>query len=232
MEVLESITSYAKDMKVAGQLYQSQREALDILYRYCSDTEPQMNIWEIDSGFFDEFLIYWLPKNNSRLKVDDIYGVLEGVGGYCNHIQDEYNIPGLDKYELIKQYEKEYFRIYELKRLFAKYIGDPIIAVNPLVIELNEYKQYKSRKQNNQRQGIYQQGLFEVMEIDYDRTVIFRKIPKGNPVRIILADYLIAYIRKGDILHFRIKQKQFFALWEVEWVKNCYLSKASRYFNN
>ncbi len=230
MEVLESITSYAKDMLVSGQLYQNQKEALDILYRYCNDTEPGMNISQIDSGFFDEFLTYWLPKNNSRLKVSQIYGVLEGIGGYCNHIKDEYNIPGLDKYELMKQYEKEYIRIYELKRLFSKYIGDPVISITPLVIDLNVYKQYKSHRQNKQNQGAYQQGLFEVMEIDYDRTVVFRKIPRGNPVRIVLADYLIAYIRKGDILHLRIKQKQFFSLWEVEWIKSCYLPKAGRYF--
>lgn len=232
MEVLESITSYTKDMQVAGQLYQGQKEALDILYRYCNDTEPGMNISEIDSSFFDEFLIYWLPKNNSRLNVNEICGILEGIEGYCSHIQGEYNVPGLDKYELIKQYKKEYLRIYELKHLFSRYIGDPIIGINPLVIDFNAYKQYKSHKQNNQNPGIYQQGLFEVMEIDYDRTVVLRKIPKGKPVRIVLADYLIDYLRKGDILHLRIKQRQFFALWEVEWIKNCYLPKASRYLSN
>lgn len=232
MEVLESITNYVENIKGHEYLYKDQREALEILYEYCNNTEPNMNICEIDSSFFDEFLIYWLPKNQSRLKVNEIYEVLKGVGGYCSYIQGVYNILSLEKYEVMKEYKKECLRIYQLKSLFLKYLGDPIININPLVIDFNGYKYYKARKGPKQKQGVYQQGLFEVVEIDYDSTVVVRKLPKGSCARIILTDSLVSYMKKGDILHLYIKQKQFFSLWELEGFKNCYLPKASQYLRN
>ncbi len=62
MEVLESITNYVENIKGHEYLYKDQREALEILYEYCNNTEPNMNICEIDSSFFDEFLIYCYLK--------------------------------------------------------------------------------------------------------------------------------------------------------------------------
>ncbi len=232
MEVLESITSYVEKIRGKSYFDNNQKEALDILYNYCHYTEPQMNICEIDSGFFDEFLMYWLPKNKSRLKTQEVYEVLKGVGGYCSYIRRVHNIPSLEQYEVMKVYKKDCLRIYKLKSLFLEYLGDPILNTNPLVVDFEAYKQYKVRKDNKQRKGVYQQGLFEVVEVDYDNTVVFRRLPRGTCVRVVLTKMLALYIKKGDILHLRIKQKQFFALWEVEELRNCYLPEAGQYLSN
>ncbi|HHX62707.1 MAG TPA: hypothetical protein GX707_18630 [Epulopiscium sp.] len=237
MEVLESITSYVENMKGSMPLCEYhkdtlEKETLEILYAYCNDTEPLMNMNEIDSDFFDKFLIYWLPKNQSRLKASEIYEVLKGVGGYCTYIQRTYNTPNLGGYEVMKVYKKECLRIYQLKGLLLKHLNDPILNTNPLVVDFNAYRHYKTRKATNLKHGVYQQGLFEVMEIDYDNTVVFRRLPRGNCVRVMLTDSLVTYMKKGDILHLRIKQKQFFSFWEIEEIKNCYLSKASQYLKN
>lgn len=229
MVVLETITSY-----IEGNSYldENQKEALDIFYNYCNYTEPQMNIGEIDSSFFDEFITYWLPKNESRLKTWQVNEILKGVGGYCNHIRHLYHIPSLEKYKIITSYKKECLRIYHLKGLFREYLGDPIVSLEPLIIDFEAYKQYKSRKVIKEKNGVYQQGLFKVIEIDYDNTVVFRKLPKGNCVRIILTKGLILYMKKGDILQLRIKQKKFFALWEIEDLRNYYLAEAGQYLRN
>lgn len=229
MEVLQTITSY-----IEGNSYldANQKEALDIFYNYCDYTEPRMNIYEIDSSFFDEFLTYWLPKNQSRLEAWEVNEVLNGVAGYCTHVRSVYNIPGLEKYKVIKAYKQECLRIYQLKGLFREYLGDPILNIKPLVIDFEAYKDYKKKKVAKEKNGVYQQGLFEVVEIDYDNTVVFRKIPKGNCVRIILTKNLILYMKKGDILQLRIKQKQFFSLWEIEDLRSCYLPEAGRYLGN
>lgn len=232
MEVLESITSYVQNIKDDGGLDQNQKEALEILYKYCNYTEPQMNIYEIDSDFFDEFIMYWLPKNQSRLESDEVYEILKGVRGYCTYIQGIYKLPSLEQYEVMKAYKRECLRIYKLKSLFLSHLGDPIVCMDPLVVDLAAYKSYKARKQKQEKNGVYQQGLFEVMEIDYDNTVVFRKLPKGNRVRIVLTRKLITYLKAGDILHARIKQRQFFTLWEVEDLKNCYLPQAGQYLRN
>lgn len=232
MEVLESITRYAEKVKRTPYLYENQRQALEMLYEYCNKTDPGLNLKEVDSGFFDEFLMCWLPKNESRLKEREIYQVLKGVGGYCAYLQEIYELPSLEAYEVMKEYKKEYLRIYQLKHLFLRYLGDPIINTNPFVVDFNAYKTYKTRKCTKEKQGVYQQGLFEVMEIDYDDTVIFRKLPKGKFVRVIMPEYIASYMKKGDILHLKIKQKQFFSCWEIDDFKNCYLANASQYLIN
>lgn len=232
MEVLQSITSYVENMKDSNYTYESQKEALGLLYEYCSNMEPKMHINEVDSSFFDEFLIYWLPKNQSRLGEKQVYQVLKGVRDYCTYIQDTYDIPNLEKYEVMKKHKRECLRIYQLKYLFSKHLGDPILNIKPLIVDFKAYKKYKVRKSIKEKQGIYEQGLFEVIDIDFDNTIVLRKLPKGRCVRIILEDSLVIYMRKGDILHLRIKRKQFFSCWEVEDLKNCYLSNAGQYLMN
>lgn len=219
-------------MKDNHYIYESQKQALDMLYKYCDHTEPQMELSEIDWHFFDEFLMYWLPKNQSRLNEREVYQVLNVVGGYCAYIQEIYNIKTLDQAQVKKEYKREYLRIYQLKRLFLKHLGDPILNVKPLIIDFDIYKQYKSRKELKQTRGIYQQGLYEVIEIDYDNTIVLRRLLKGNCVRILLVDSVIACIREGDILNLRIKQKQYFAYWEVVDLKSCYLSNAGQYLTH
>lgn len=229
MEVLESITSYVEDMEGNGYLCENQKEALELLYKYCNHIEPKMNLYEIDSDFFDKFLMYWLPNNQSRLKEKEADQVLEGIGGYCTYIQSAYDIPKLDQYKIMKKYKREYVRMYQLKNLFLKHLGDPIISIKPFVIDFKAYKDYKIRKGVKENRGVYQQGLFEVIEIDYDNTIIIRKLPQGGYVRVMLSDILVVYIKKGDILHLRIKQKQYFSCWEVIDFKNCYLPNAEQY---
>lgn len=229
MEVLETITSY---IEKNAYLDDSQKEALDIFYNYCNYTEPEMNICEIDPDFFDEFLIYWLPKNQSRLETWEVNEVLKGLGGYCSYIHSIYKIPSLEKYKVVKVYKRECLRIYHLKNLLREYLGDPILTIDPLVVDFEAYKNYKSRKEIKDKNGVYQQGLFEVIEIDYDNTVVFRKIPRGNCVRVVLTKDLILHMKKGDFLQLRIKQKQFFALWEIESLKNCFVSEAGPYLSN
>lgn len=229
MEILETITSY---IEKNTYLDDGQKEALDIFYNYCNYTGPKLNICEIDPSFFEEFLIYWLPKNRSRLEAWQVNEVLKGLGGYCSYIHNIYKIPSLEKYKLIKVYKRECLRIYYLKNLLREYIGDPILNIDPLVVDFQAYKLYKSRKKPREKNGVYQQGLFEVIEIDYDNTVILRKIPRGSCARVILTKNLILHIKKGDLLQLRIKQKQFFTLWEIEELKNCYLPEAGPYLIN
>lgn len=232
MEVLESIRSYTEITKLNPYLYEDQKEALEILYRYCHNTEPQLKFEEIDRDFFDEFLMHWLPNDQLRLEEGKVDQVLKGVGGYCAYIQATHKPPSLRKYRMLTKDKREYRRIYQLKQLFLKYLGDPIISVNPLIIDLKAYKHYRIRKGTKEKQGVYQEGIFEVTEVDYDYTVVLRKLPKGNFVRIIVPEYIASSMRKGDILHLRIKQKQYFAYWEVEDLRNCYLPSANQYLLN
>ena len=232
MEVLQSIVGYTDYLKANNINEGAQKDVLGLLYDYCSHTEPNMPISEIDDSFFDEFLTYWLPKNQGRLKGQMVYEVLRGVGDYCVYIKNTYDIPRLRQYELMKKYKKECLRIYQLKELFSKYLGDPIVNLEPLIVDFEIYKIYKAKKHRKEKGGMYEQGLFEVLEIDYDHTVVLRKLSQQCYVRIILEDDLIIYIRKGDILHLRIKRKQFFSYWEIQELKGCYLSIAQQYIIN
>lgn len=150
MEVLKSITSYVEHMKGNDHIYEGQRRGLEMLYKYCDHTEPEMALSEIDWYFFDEFLMYWLPKNQSRLNEKEVYQILSGIGGYCSYIQETYNIHTLYKSEVEKEYQKEYLRIYKLKRLFLEYLGDPILSLEPFVIDFKIYgKRAGARKAIN-----------------------------------------------------------------------------------
>lgn len=232
MEVLQSIMGYADHLKTNNSNSDKQKETLEMLYDYCSYMEPHMSINEIDANFFDEFLIYWLPKNQGRLKREKVYEVLKDVGDYCVYIQNTYDIPKLRQYELMKIYKNECLRIYQLKESFAKYLGDPIINLHPFIVDFQVYKAYREKKDIEGKGRFYEQGLFEVVDIDYDNTVVLRKLTQGCYVRILLEDSLIIYIRKGDILHLKIRRKHFFSCWEVQELKSCYLSRAQQYLIN
>lgn len=232
MEVLKSITSYLESMSENSSFYENQKHALGMLYNYCNKTEPGLDIQELDLSFFEEFLIYWLPKNQRKLKNKEVDGILRGVGGYCSYIHDRYNIPGLKKHEVLKEYKKECLRLYGLKDSLLKYMGDPILSIDPFVVDFKVYKDYKIRKNAKERQGIYQQGLFQVMEIEYDNTILLQKTPSRACVRTILPGSLVIQMRPGDILHLRLKKKQFYSFWEVVDFKNCYLPDASQYLIN
>ena len=232
VEVLQSIVGYTDYLKVNNMNVETQKNVLGLLYDYCSHGEPNMPVSEIDVSFFDEFLIYWLPKNQSRLKGEMVYEVLKGVVEYCQYIQKTYDIPNLRKYELMKRYKSECLRIYQLKELFSKSLGDPIINLRPFVVDFQTYKVYRAKKDTKEKGGVYDQGLFEVLEIDYDHTVVLQKLSKPCYVRIILEEDLMIYIRKGDILQLRIKRKHFFACWEVQELKSCYLAMAQQYIIN
>lgn len=229
MEVLQSIVGYASYLKAHSLNEHGQTEALGFLHEYCMYGEPTMPISAIDVSFFDEFLIYWLPKNQSRLKEEKVEQVLKGVANYCMYIQQLYHTPKLGQYEPIKDYKQECLRIYRLKRLFSKHLGDPIINLEPFIIDFATYKLYKQKKDDIKSKGVYERGLFEVIDMDYDQTVILRKLSQKSYVRIMLEDFLAPYIRKGDILHLVLKRRQLYSCWEVQKLKGCYLSKAQEY---
>ncbi|NLI89476.1 MAG: hypothetical protein GX366_03595 [Epulopiscium sp.] len=231
MEVLESIVSYVEYRKDNNYICQNQQEAIGMLHNYCTSIDRPTDLKEVDWTFFDKFLIYWLPKNQKDLSEKEFQQVLNVVLGYCDYIRNNHDIKILFTSEAENYYRRECIRIQRLKELFLQHFGYPILAVDPLVIDLEDYKKYKSRRNIKKQDGIYQQGLFQVDEIEYDNTLVLKNISKGNLVRVALVGYIVTSMREGDILHLRIKHKQFFTCWEIIDFKNCYLQNASEYLS-
>lgn len=231
MEVLESIVSYVEYKKGNNYICPNQQEAIRILCNYCTSIDRSIELKEVDWAFFDKFLIYWLPRNQRILSEKGFQQVINEVWGYCDYIKDTHDIKILFTSEAESYYKKECIRIHNLKELFLQHFSYPILSINPLVIDLEIYKKYKTRRNIKKEDGIYQQGLFQVAEIECDNTLILRNISRGNLVRVALVGYIVTSMRVGDILHLRIKHKQFLTCWEIIDFKNCYLPNASEYLS-
>ncbi|HOA81035.1 MAG TPA: hypothetical protein PKK61_08240, partial [Defluviitaleaceae bacterium] len=91
------------------------------------------------------------------------------------------------------------------------------------------YKESKLKKSIKERNGVFEQGYFEVIDISPDCSITIKKKPKGRYAKILLDDDLVLHLKKGDILQLKITRRLFFTYWEIEEIKSCYLKEATKY---
>jgi len=117
---------------------------------------------------------------------------------------------------------------YELKRS----IGHPIVNIDPLIIDLIGYKKLQARKKERRQGMIFEQGYFEMIDVVDQYGVILKK--KWSPeryVKILVDPSIRQLLRKGDLLHMRLRRKLFFTCWDMEEIKSCYLPQAQEYLS-
>ena len=122
-------------------------------------------------------------------------------------------------------------RVYKAKNLLQKMTKDPVIAFNPLVIDLDKYRNKKKKTNYGEIATTYEQSLFEVQECKEGGQIILNKLTQNKQYKLLLEYPVYKYLKKGDILHAVIKRKLFYVYWELEEIKAYYLPQAINLLN-
>lgn len=230
MTVLQTIEDYISYVDSAFIQKPQDMGCIFLLRDFCKQKEPNLELEELDQRFFDEFFLYWLPKKNKNLSDDRIYFLFPTLQRYATYLKSKYKKEQFPL-KISDKFIEEFVRIIHLSRAFSKFVGNPILSKDPWVIDLRCYKQNKMKKNVKEKSGVFEQGYFEVIDIFPDCSITIKKKPTGRYAKVLLDDNLVPYLRRGDILHLKMKRKLFFTYWEIEDIKTCYLKEAQKYLS-
>lgn len=107
--------------------------------------------------------------------------------------------------------------------------GDPLLAINPKIVNLELYKDKKNSKINRDSMATWESGVFEVTEVNGEGFIEVKKQKGQKFFKVLMSPIHLSKIKKGDILEIVIKKKIFFVYWEFEDMKNYYTSLATPY---
>ena len=230
MTVLQTIEDFIAYVNTSLIQKPQDIKCISLLYEYFRQKEPNLELEDLDQRFLDEFFLYWLPKKNKKLSDDKIYYLFPAIQRYFTYLKTKHK-KEVSLFKPLDKFVEDFVRIIHLSRAFSRFVGNPVIITDPLVIDLRCYKENKIKKHTKDKSGVFEQGYFEVLDIAPDCSITIKKKPSGRYAKVLLDDNLIPYLRKGDILHLRMTRKLFFTYWEIEDIKTCYLKEALEYLS-
>lgn len=226
LETIEDYISYINSslLEKSGEVY-----CISLLYDYCNYRESELEIEELDEKFFEQFFLYWLPKKNKKLSDERMYYLFPSIKKYYKYLRRNYNIKELSLSKSTDGFMEEFIRIIHLSKVFSRYVGNPIVGLDPMIIDFRCYKENKIKKNIKEKNGVFEQGYFEVIDISPDCSITIKKKPTGRYAKILLDEDIVLYLKKGDILQLKLTRRLFFTYWEIEDIKSCYLKEAKKY---
>lgn len=230
MTVLQTIEDYIAYVNTSFIQKPQDIKCISLLYEYFRQKDSSLELEDLDQRLLDEFFVYWLPRKNKTLSDDKIYYLFPAIQRYFTYLKTKYK-KEVTLFKPLDKFVEDFIRIIHLSRAFSRFVGNPVISADPLVIDLRCYKETKIKKNTKDKSGVFEQGYFEVLDIAPDCSITIKKKPSGRYAKVLLDDNLIPYLRKGDILHLRMTRKLFFSYWEIEDIKTCYLKEALEYLS-
>lgn len=188
---------------------------------------------EVNEEVFKKFFLYFIPKTTSFLTAQKAKKLLKEVGFFV--VSDR-----LKNYKEIKKaYNNVYYefmedfpRIMQMQKELKNEMGYPVVAFDPIVVDLVNYRREKLLEKYAEKAPIMEQGYFQVLETFGSGVIIFKKLfSQEMYVKIHLGRECIPYMRKYDIVHMRISRRLFFTTWNIEQVRSCYLRQVEDYLH-
>lgn len=233
MHILERVENYVEEIKKKPYIYKIQKSGIEIFRNYIIANGLDRKEEEFNKELLDKLVLLWLPRNKKYLSEAQIYQVIYTLHDISSYINKERVINGEQTEEstILELYGEEYMRVYKAKNLLQKMTKDPVIAFNPLVIDLDKYRNKKKKTNYGEIATTYEQSLFEVQECKEGGQIILSKLTQNKQYKLLLEYPVYKYLKKGDILHAVIKRKLFYVYWELEEIKAYYLPQAINLLN-
>lgn len=226
MHILERVENYAEEIKQKPYIYKIQKLGIEIFKQYIVSNSLDMREEDFNSVLLEKLILLWLPRNKKYLGEAEIYQVIYTIHDILNYIHKEQEAP-----TILELYGEEYMRVYKAKGMLQKLTRDPVISVNPIVVDLDKYKAKKKKAVCGELATTYEQALFEVQECKEGGQVILCKLTQNKQYKLLLEYPAYKYIRKGDIIHAIIKRRLFYVYWELDEVRTYYLPQALNLLN-
>lgn len=229
MHILERVETYVQEVKQTPYVYKMQRLGIEIFKYYITSNSLDIREEDFHKELLEKLVLIWLPKNKKYLSEAEVYQIIYTIHDLFNYIQTQSPQDEQTEKEvptILQCYGEEYKRVYKVRNLLQRITKDPVISVDPLVVDLGKYRYKKEKRSYGEIATTYEQALFEVQECKEGGQVILNKISQTKQYKLLLEYPAYKYMRKGDILHVTLKRKLFYVYWELEEVKAYYLPQA------
>lgn len=235
MHLLERINRYTQDIKKTPYVYSIQKIGIETFINYIDSNALNIDENELKPSMMSKLLLYWIPKNKKYLTEVQAYQLVYTIHDIYNYIDKNKEAAHdkkqqLDTPTLLDAYGQEYMRVYKVRNLLLKLTKDPIIAINPIVVDLNKYRIKKKKGGCSDIATTYEQALFQVQECKEGGQIILTKPGQTKQYKLLLEYPTYKYLKKDDLLHAIIKRKLFYVYWELDEVKSYYLPEALSFF--
>lgn len=221
MYILERVESYIEEIKQKPYIYKIQKLGIEIFKNYIVSNSLNMREEDFREELLEKFILLWLPRNKKYLSEAEIYQVIYTIHDIFNYMHKEEEVSGI-----LELYGEEYMRVYKARNLLQKMTRDPVISVDPIVIDLDRYRAKKKKSGYSEIATTYEQALFEVQECKEGGQVVLCKLSQNKQYKLLLEYPAYKYLRKGDIIHAIIKRRLFYVYWELEELRAYYLPQA------
>lgn len=232
MHILERVEAYVQEVKQTPYVYKIQKLGIEIFKYYITSYSLDIREEDFHKELLDKLVLIWLPRNKKYLSEAEVYQIIYTIHDIFNYIQTTL-VDGHKETQqeqeastILQLYGEEYMRIYKARNLLQRITKDPIISVDPIVVDLDKYRYQKGKKSYGEIATTYEQAFFEVQECKEGGQVILNKLGQTKQYKLLLEYPVYKYLRKGDILHATIKRKLFYVYWELEEIKAYYLPQA------
>lgn len=228
MDVNQLLGEYEQEIKSNGYVYSLQKQGVHLLYSFLNHYQSKSKDEKRVLRELDYFLNIWIPRNKRYLTSIQAFNIAYTVHDFKRYIEKKCNteiaIP-----QVLESHANEYKRLYEARQVLRKMIGDPVISVDPFVIDLKNYRHYKEKKTKKQNMCMYEQGLFVIEEVSREGYLGLKKLKGDRYCKVLCQPHQLAYFKIGDILHGYLKRKVFFIYWEIEDLRTYYTQGAYPY---
>lgn len=230
-ELTELIKEYRKTKP--RNIKKERDRAIQMLKYYCIKHWNAVPVTDLKEDFYDNLIIYYIPKYSLKLSEKDINAIINEVEKVFSYIKKTHGV------NLLKSFKNSYNnnsdelkRVYYMFRNMQQYTESPILSWNPLIIDLNSYKLNKSKKSNTSKKEVYDHGYFEVID-KYGKNIILKKVnTSNNYFKIKLDNGIVGDMKYHDIINMRIKRRLFYTTWDIIDIKEYFSSKISDVFIN
>lgn len=207
------------------------KKLLDLMRNFINQYYEKSEIEVIDEGFFNCFYAFYLPQHLLKLRPIDIKKTFREWLEFSEYVNNR--IKGTYKSDAIKafkKYEQELLRILYLIKEIRKYGEVPILSWDPLIIDINCYRNLKKKEDALSKYMMFEQGYFTVQD-KIGNWVIFNKETPPKTYYKIKMEAIAEEIKSGDIVHMSVKRKIFCTSWNIVNVKAYFNESAGIFLN-
>lgn len=228
MNLVNEVKEYTQYVKQNSYIYSLQQQGLELFLTFIMRDANQVVEQSALAKVFDYFLAFWVPRNKKYLAEVEAFNIVYTVQDLQVYINNKYN-KAEESPIILDLYGEEYMRMYKTKKLLREMIGDPIVSMNPTIISLENYRQHKQKQQKKDSMSVYEQGLFQIDEINKEGYIVLSKVNAPKFCKVLFRPSLIYNFKEKDVLQVSLRRKIFFIYWELEEVKAYYPAYAKQY---
>lgn len=245
MHILERVNLYIQEIKANPYIYSLQKLGIELFKEYIISSGLDVEESYLGRETLSKLVLYWIPRNKRYLSEAQAYQVIYTIHDIYNYIEahreaaetkvgstKKEDIAADKKVEkpepptLLELYGQEYMRLYKVRNKLLSLTKDPVIAVDPLVIDLNRYRQKKNKGGYQEIATTYEQAIFKVTECKEGGQITLMKPRQNKEYKLLLEYPIYKDLKPGDLIHATIKRKLFYVYWELEEIKSYYLPEA------